>query len=276
MKKNILCIILLILSLTTFIVYNKRTEAQTDSVPPVLFCETSEITASVSEITDEFLLRGVTAHDNRCGDVTDSLMVQSISNFIQKNTVIVTYAAVDDSNNVGRLERTLVYTDYKAPQFKLTKPLLFSAGTNVNFLGNIRANSSIDGDLSTKIRYGLETIVDNNTPSTYPITFRVTDSNGVTSYLETEIMIYNSIYASASITLSDYLIYIPQGTKFTRDTAQKYFKSTSVNLENEDCELVIDCNVDTSTPGVYNVDYTVHSPNANGKSRLVVVVEANQ
>lgn len=271
MKKNILCIALLVVSLLTLIVYTKHTEKKTDSNPPQIYCDSEEITASVKEISDEFLLRGVTAYDKECGDVSDSLMVQSISNFIQ-DYVIVTYAAVDDSNNVGRLERKLTYTDYKEPVFKLTKPLLFPAGTNIRFLSNIRANSVIDGDISQKIRYGLDIIVDNNTPATYPISFRVTDSRGRTSYLDTEIVIVNSVYTAIDITLTDYLIYIPQGSTFNKKTAEKYFKSASVEFDPE-TELLIDCKVDTSTEGVYNVDYTVTTATLGGRSRLVVVVE---
>ncbi|MBE6738235.1 MAG: hypothetical protein E7566_06260 [Ruminococcaceae bacterium] len=271
MKKNILCIALLIVSLTAFIVYTKHTDATTDKNPPKLYCESEEIVASVNEVTDEFLLKGVTAYDEECGDVSDSLMVQSISNFIQ-DYVIVTYAAVDNSNNVGRLERKLIYTDYKEPAFDLVRPLIFPAGTNVRFLGNIRANSVIDGDISTKIRYGLDIIVDNNTPATYPISFRVTDSRGKTSYLDTEIVIVNNVYTAIDITLSDYLIYIPQGSTFNKDTAKKYLKSASEEFD-PNTELNIDCKVDTSTPGVYNVDYTINTGSISGKSRLVVVVE---
>ncbi len=272
MKKNILCLILLVISLSTFFIYTKRTEAKTDKNPPVIHCESDEITASVTEVTEEFLLKDVTAYDKECGDVSDSLMIQSISKFIQKDMVIVTYAAVDDGNNVGRLERKLIYTDYKEPEFDLTRPLLFPAGTNVRFLSNVRANSVVDGNISSRIRYGLEIIVDNNTPATYPISFRVTDSRGKTSYLDTEIVIINNIYTAIDISLSDYLIYIPQGTTFNKETAMKYLRSASVEFDPK-TELNIDCKVDTSTPGVYNVDYTISSKNINGRSRLVVVVE---
>lgn len=271
MKKNVICISLLVVSLITLVIYTNRTNATRDSEPPKITCPTDKIHASVSEISDEFLLKDVTAYDNSCGDVSDSLVVQSISNFINENVVIVTYAAVDDSNNVGRLERKLIYTDYKEPVFNLSKPLMYAVGTNVKFLGNISASSSIDGDLTNQIRYGLDTIVDNNTPSNYPITFRVTDTNGKTSYLETEIVIYNSLFTGINIYLTDYLIYIPKGTEFTEETARSYFKSASEELDDE-TKLSIDCQVDTSKAGVYNVDYTVTSVNTGGKSRLVVVV----
>ncbi|MBR3971306.1 MAG: hypothetical protein IKJ83_00245 [Ruminococcus sp.] len=270
MKKNILCIILLLFSLTTFIVYSKRKEALTDSTPPVLYCDSDTITAKVEEITDDFLLSGVTAKDDRCGDVTDSIVVQSISNFIKENRVIVTYAAVDDSNNVGRLERTLIYENYTAPKFSLDRPLLYPVGTNIKFLNNIHATSSIDGDISTQIRYGLENLLDNNAPASYPIEFRVTDSNGKTSYLNTHVVIYNNTYTGIDINLKKYIVYIRKDSEFTEQDAIDNIKSIS---EEVDSEPIITFDVDTKTPGTYYVDYKVHSDNASGMSRLIVVVE---
>lgn len=270
MKKNILCIILLVLSVTTLIVYTKRKDNNTDTTPPVLYCESDTITAKVEEINDEFLLRGVTAKDNRCGNVTDSIVVQSISNFIKENQVIVTYAAVDDSNNVGRLERTLIYENYTEPEFSLDSPLMYPVGTNVKFLNNIHATSSIDGDISTRIRYGLETLLDNNAPASYPIEFRVTDSNGKTSYLNTHVVIYNSNYTGIDISLKKYLIYIPKNSKFTTQNALDNIKSISAELDEGP---TVTSNVDTKTPGVYYVDYKATTISSSGISRLIVVVK---
>lgn len=269
MKKNILCIILLILSLTTLIVYSKRKEANTDNTPPVLYCDSDTITAKVEDVTEEFLLRGVTAKDNNSQDVTDSIVVQSISNFVKENQVIVTYAAIDESNNVGRLERTLIYENYTAPEFSLDRPLLYPVGTNIKFLNNIHATSSIDGDISTQIRYGLENVLDNNTASSYPIEFRVTDSHGKTSYLNTHIVIYSNAYTDIEITLNKYIVYIPKNSKFTKQDALDNIKSISEEIEDEP---TITFDVDTKTPGTYYVDYKVHSNNAGGISRLIVVV----
>ncbi len=52
------------------------------------------------------LLEGVTAQDERDGDVTESLMVEKISETSNGN-VIITYVAKDHSDNVGKASRTL-------------------------------------------------------------------------------------------------------------------------------------------------------------------------
>lgn len=264
MKKNIISIVLLVLSLSIVITYKQIDSANTDSIPPVLTADSSVIEASV-EVTEEELLKGITAYDARWGDVTDTIVVENISNFIEENTRIITYAAVDGSMNVGRLERTLVYTDYKEPVFNLSKPLSFIVGTRINILSNISADSSLDKDLTEKVRYGLDSVIDNLATGEYPIEFRVTDSCGKTSYLNTFIEICDASYSAIDIELSDYLIYLPVNSKFNPNS---YFKGASI-----DGELSINSKVDTTTPGTYHVDYYVTSASIHGKSRLVVVVE---
>lgn len=264
MKKNIFCIILLVFSISVFIFYMKYEEATNDSVAPVLTCETDTITADVS-ITEEELLQGVVATDNRDGDVSDTIVIQSISDFIQDNERIITYAAIDNDMNVGRIERTLIYTDYTEPTFSLTSPLSYVVGSKIDVLANIHANSTLDGNITNKIRYGLETMIDNLTPGVYPVEFRVTDSCGKTSYLNTEIEIYDSIYAGIDVTLTKYLTYISVGDSFE---PEKYFKSSTI-----EGELTVVSNVDTAKEGIYSVDYYVNGINASGKSRLIVVVQ---
>ena len=52
------------------------------------------------------LLEGVTAQDDRDGDVTGSLMVEKVSETSNGN-VIITYVAKDHSDNVGKASRTV-------------------------------------------------------------------------------------------------------------------------------------------------------------------------
>lgn len=263
MKKNIFCIILLLFSITALVLFLKREAKINDTVAPVLYCESDTITASV-EITEEELLQGVTATDNIDGDVSDSIVVQSISDFIRDNERIITYAAIDSHMNVGRIERTLVYTDYEAPTFSLSKPLSYVVGSRVNVLANIRANSVVDGDITKKIRYGLDTIIDNLTPGVYPVEFRVTDSCGKTSYLNTEVEIYDTSYSGIDVTLKKYIVYVKKNSDFQ---PEKYYKSS--NIEGE---LSIVNNVNIKKAGIYTVEYFVNGINASGKSKLLVVV----
>lgn len=263
MKKTILSLLMLALSIGAFVAYIQYNKITDDKVPPVITCEEDIISASV-KVTDEELLAGVTATDDRSGDVTSSVVIEGMSNFIAENTRIVTYAAIDGNMNVGRLERTIVYTDYKEPTFSLSGPLSYVVGSKIDVLRNVSARSTLDGNISLKVRYGLESVIDNMTPGKYPVEFRVTDSCGKTSYLNTEIEIYDTTYSGIDVELKKYLTYIKVGSNFKKED---YFKGS--NIEGK---LTIVSEVDTKKPGTYNVDYYVNGVNASGKSRLVVVV----
>ncbi len=263
-KRSVYCLIILVVSLVCYVGYTQFRKATDDITPPKLSCESSTIEASVG-VTDEELLVGVTAFDEVSGDVTESIVIEDISDFIKENTRIITYAAIDESNNVGRLERTLVYTDYKEPVFSLSGPLSCVVGSRVNILGKIKAESNLDGDLTNKVRYGLSGVIDNMTSGKYPVEYRVTDSCGRTSYLNIEIEVYDATYSGIKVELKKYLVYVDKGKKFNPES---YYKGSNI-----DGELTIVSEVNTKKEGVYYVDYFVNGINASGKSRLVVVVD---
>lgn len=58
---------------------------------------------------EEELLKGVTAMDDRDGDVSDSLMVEKILPSDDGSTAQVIYAAMDKSNNVTKAYRSITY-----------------------------------------------------------------------------------------------------------------------------------------------------------------------
>lgn len=72
------------------------------NAPVISFAETQLV---YEEGMDEtFLLEGVSASDDRDGDVTGALIVEKVSETADGN-VIVTYAAADSSNNVAKRSR---------------------------------------------------------------------------------------------------------------------------------------------------------------------------
>lgn len=263
MKKNILSFALLAISFIAFLIYTQYHKANDDTTPPRITCEAQSIEVSV-KASEEDILKGITAFDDRDGNVSDTLVIQGISNFISENERVITFAAIDNSLNVGTIERILVYTDYAPPQFELKRPLSFVLNSKVDFLNRITAVSSLDGNITKNIRYNVPEAVDNLIPGSYPIEYYVTDSAGRTTYFETEIEIYDSVYSTITVNLSDYLVYLPKGSDFDPVT---YYRGSNIEGNRS-----ISGEVDTNTPGTYHVDYFVNAENASGKARLTVVV----
>lgn len=262
-KIKIFSVILFIVSAAAFggcRIWDRFVEDHT--APVISGDEALEVSVTDSE---EILLEGMTAEDAGDGDVTDSLVVQSISEFNEAGERTVNYAAVDAGGNVGYFSRTLTYTDYEKPVFALSAPLRFPMGTDFNICGGITASSTLDGDLTNKIKYTLDRSVSSSVTGTYQVEFRVSDSTGSTSYLATELEVYDPTEETGEVTLSSYLVYIGVNESFQ---ASDYYSGTDI----EDGSLDIQSGVDTSEAGVYTVDYIVTGGKSTGRSRLVVVV----
>ena len=118
------------LMLLMFGAYRGMQMLKTDSSGPVISSGNDKITVSIHD-GEDVLLKGITASDKKDGDVTSSLLVESISNFYE-GTRTVTYAAFDSDNHISKVQRELTYTYYTSPRFELTGSLRFRAGEQVN------------------------------------------------------------------------------------------------------------------------------------------------
>ncbi|MFR8335181.1 MAG: tyrosine-protein phosphatase [Oscillospiraceae bacterium] len=78
-------------------------EKTVDDVPPVLTCTEGVLEVSVSASQEE-LPSGVTAWDNRDGDLTSEIMIDHISTLIGANTAKITYVVFDSSDRVAKLD----------------------------------------------------------------------------------------------------------------------------------------------------------------------------
>ena len=76
-----------------------------DKTAPVIMLPEKAIVYE-NGMAEEKLLEGITAYDAEDGDVTDSLLVEKISEAAD-GRVIVTYAAVDSANHVTQKSRIL-------------------------------------------------------------------------------------------------------------------------------------------------------------------------
>lgn len=263
-KLKILSFLMLLVSTAAFVGFRMYKNVIVDTQPPVVTCDKEEITVAV-EVTEEELLKGVEAVDNRSGDVSDTLVIEKLSAFSEDGKRIATYAAVDDSMNVGRCEQTIIYEGYKKPKFKMDSSLCFRVGSKANLLEGVSAESVLDGDLSGNIKYSLPEAINSTTPGNYPIEYRVMDSGGKVVYLDTYVEICESTDLAFDVYLTDYVVYVKKGKTFSAD---KYYKGAQ-----REGELKISSNVKTNKAGTYYVDYIVDAGGSSGKARLVVVVE---
>ena len=234
----------LLSGLYVFYIYRDRTE--TDTVPPVISMESESISVKV-DADDKELLKGVTAIDDRDGDVTDSVIIESISSLSDSNTRVVTYAAFDNGNNVSRMSRTIVYEDYSPPKFELSRSLVYRTIEYADVLSDISARDVLGNNLSgqIKLRYADSYTEIPNMEGIYTVKVSVTDSFGRESSLNLNVDVVKTngnIYNLPEIVLSDYLVYVDRGTPFD---VSEYITDITVS-GNSMPELIPNITIDTN------------------------------
>lgn len=216
-KRPLLIPIIVLFAITSmlFFLYMLFDKARNNDLPPIIIAASDEIRVSVTADQAE-LLSGLTAMDAEDGDITDSIMIESISEFTDEGKCTITYAVFDSHNHVAVLSRTLHYTDYTPPRFQILANLEFSYTEGVNPLDYVRAVDCIEGDISNRITM---TLLDANDSlgkvGTHITEFRVTNNLGDSSVIRTEIDITDISTTEQRmipvVELSDYLIYVGQG-----------------------------------------------------------------
>jgi hypothetical protein len=287
MKKiKFLSVAFLLVSLVLFVVTQVKEQAS-DHTGPVISMESESISVSVNDGTDA-VLNGVTAQDNRDGDVTDSLLVESLGTFTGENTRLATLVAVDSAGNVTKVTRQVVYTDYTGPKFQLSSPLRFKTGSS-EISSAVGVTDVLDGDLSGQVKISSDMEINSGDTGDYQITFSVKNSAGDTSEMTATVSLYsNNDGTIPTITLSDYLIYIQEGEKIkpwdyvtgiTVGTIQ-WTRNALGTLRSEGSEEIIaesdvyiSNGVSYNTPGCYEITYSYTTEGKTGTVRLIVIVE---
>lgn len=303
-----LSIAILLISIVAFADYNWRAIKSRDNLGPVIEMEEDKIYVSVND-KEDMLLKGIRATDSKDGDVTDTLVVESISEFVDGNIRYVNYAAFDTDNHVSKAFRKLVYTDYEPARFFLDGPLLFPvSNSDQDILGIVHAEDCLDGDVSDRIIFSTGSSINLSVASEYPVELQVTNSAGDTQTLPVTVTIYDRAKESSApqIELTDYIVYTKTGRRLS---PRNYLKSvtyqgTEYGLTEERGTFCVDTTdmssdekkafqeeqeenpavsydrikildeTDYQTPGTYEIEYMLDDDDSNrGRVYLVVVVE---
>ncbi|MGM9637271.1 MAG: hypothetical protein ACI3YK_04720 [Eubacteriales bacterium] len=269
MKKiRILLFVLLFFAVVTFGLYCLVLRKQDANQPPEIGMDGDLL--YVSATSDEaVLLEGVRAWDPEDGDVSNSIVVESISVFDEDGFRTVTYAAFDSDYHVARATRKIAYTDYQSPTFQLSGPLSFTAWDDKTILAMISASDVMDGDISYRVSITGDELLDTYT-GLYEVQFSVTNSAGDLQTVPVYLTLARTAKSVPVIVLSEYLTYVDKGSTFDPLT---YVTAVESGVPGETLTATAESSVDTDVPGSYIVSYSViNSLGYEGNVYLTVVV----
>lgn len=285
-RLRITIVILFVLSGIAFIGYNIANRILSDHTPPVITSDSDTISVSVAA-EDSELLAGLTATDNKDGDITDSIRISSMSNFTEPGKRTISYAVFDSSNQAATLTRNLEYTDYVSPKIHQTQPLRFSLNEldDANLAENMTAEDCIDGDITKQIRVSFGDVYI-STAGSYTITVQVSNSAGDTCSVPVDVTVTDPTDSAEREkyypVLSEYIAYTDAGVPIDpaafligleRNGTQYLFDTDAELMPAGKESVVIAGAVDYNTPGTYTLEYQfANADGVTAVTKLAVVV----
>lgn len=245
-------------------------KVRTDRTIPVITVNGEIIDVSL-KATDEELLVGVTAYDEKDKDLTDKIIIESISRFTEKGVSKVIYAVCDSDNNVAKATRLIRFAGYESPKFFVEGNLCFSLYEYIDITGLIGARDSLEGNISRNIIVTSENY-SSSIAGAFSIDVTVTNSKGDTSSIKLPLIVEDRPLSVPTIELSEYLIYVKKGEKI--NFASYVVDALDLNETSLKGSVTVESNlVDINTPGTYNVHYYVTDANGlRGHSVMTVIV----
>ncbi|EUJ31254.1 putative peptidoglycan linked protein [Listeria floridensis FSL S10-1187] len=206
------------------------------------------------------------ASDTEDGDITSSIRVVSNNvNTAIPGTYQVSYEVSDSDGNKATFIRDVIVTE--APTITGEKTITLNIGQAFDPMMQITAADKEDGNLTSALKV-VSNNVDVNTAGSYKVTYEVTDSDGNKATFTRDVIV-----TEAPVITGEKITYLQPNASFDP-------LSTMKAMDKEDGDLtaklqVVKNNVDTKTPGTYEVTYEVTDSDGNKANfvRTVVVAE---
>lgn len=298
-----------VVTCVAFGAYTGSSYMSRDTEGPVITMKKDTIKASIED-SDQTLLKGVKAKDKKDGDVSDSLIIESMQIEDDGNCTIVC-AAFDKSNNVSKASRTVKFEDYRPIHFNITQPLRFPAGASNQILKYITASDCIDGDITNRVKLTQkDEDADYTGAGVYDYLIEASNSLGDQAVLPISVEFYTDSYEERlfrpNLYLKNYLVYLSKGSSFD---PKGYLDSVGIgndlyafdeNITSEESETAVpegdevqttqgdkqitgvisydavsyQSNVKTDKTGTYTVEYSCTTKKGyTGTTQMIVVVE---
>lgn len=196
------------------------------------------------------LLEGVTATDDRDGDVTDSVVIENIFPNDDRTGASVIYAAKDSHNNVTKVTRSVNYKaagDAAAPEENTE-----AEGSDAAPAENAEAEGSDAAPAAEEAQQN--------------------DTEGVKNETNAKMEIEALPSESPRMYLNTYETTVKAGSELDKISYIKEITDDADSQETLFTEIQVDGEVDTATPGDYTLTYHVTDSNGNQSNMAVLTV----
>lgn len=220
-----------------------------DREGPIITVDDTDQLSWYSGMEKSKLLSGVTAVDNVDGDVTDSLVVESIKQDLETgDKVVVTYAAKDSSNNITKVTRVVDYSEVPVDDSE-------------------EENNENDPEAA-------EADEDGNEDADEATEASAEDSEAI-AVAERDAAIAGLPDGSPRLYLKKHYVTLNAGESFDKLSWVQDIIDNKDSREYLFRYIAIEGNVDTSAPGTYELKYYVMDSDRNSSNAEILTVTVN-
>ncbi|OFD35990.1 hypothetical protein BWGOE3_57260 [Bacillus mycoides] len=204
-------------------------------------------------------MAGVSAIDEKDGDITSKIKVDGNVDTSKPGTYEVTYTVTNSKGlTIVRKQPVKVKetegTKNEAPVLTVPFTTTLHVGEEFDPMAGVSATDKEDGNLTNKVKY--KGNVDTSKPGKYIVEYWVVDSKGVNATATRSVIVKEN----EEIPDMEPKLTVPTGA--TINVGDKFDPMAGVKaIDNEDGDITskvtVDGNVDTSKPGTYELTYTV-------------------
>ncbi|WP_412678051.1 immunoglobulin-like domain-containing protein [Bacillus toyonensis] len=204
-------------------------------------------------------MAGVSAIDEKDGDITSKIKVEGNVDTSKPGTYEVTYSVTNSKGlTIVRKQPVKVKetegTQNEAPVLTVPFSTTLHVGEEFDPMAGVSATDKEDGNLTTKIKYTGS--VDTSKPGKYIVEYWVVDSKGVNATAT------RSVIVKENEEIPDMEPKLTAPTKTTINVGDKFDPMAGVSATDKEdgditSKVTVNGSVDTSKPGTYELTYTV-------------------
>lgn len=261
MKKFLIILLVIVcIGLGAGVIYIKGSED--NEGPKITFSEDKD-TKYTSGMTTEDLLKDVRAQDNKDGDVTDSLTVETMYPKNDGEQVTVIFVAKDKSNNVTKKEFTMEAEDGSAenPDLGLVD--------NEDLTDNTDQAENPDADSDTEDT-SEEDSTDSSDDAADSTEGDLTPEEQAQKTEEDKIAQLSP--QAPKMYLTTYYVEVPVGTALNKLSYVKDIQDDTETTSDLFKKIQITGDVNTATPGTYELTYYVVDNQGNSSNGAILTV----
>ena len=245
--------------------------ASRDFVKPQITDSVGNLHLKVSD-DRQLLMKGLTATDDRDGDLTDRILVERISRFSSPGVCQVSYVVFDSGNNFCRYQRTVTYDDYVSPRLQLDGALMYRMGEQISILDRIHLYDCLDGDITHNLKLESSNVID-SAIGVYEIELHATNNYGDNVYAKIPLNVVGYSADAPQIRLKQYLAYANVGDELSPLSyveSVNDIKGRAISIN----RIKVTTQVDLSKAGGGQICYEVtDQKGVTGITYLTVIVE---